>query len=247
MGAIIVTKSSNKQNKYKLKTKAINTATILLLIVGLVFIFLNPLKESIVQQMSKNNSVLRVSVSTIEKNKNDTGNFDFDQVVDLNSSNIAQAFLNQQEIGQIGGIVIPKVQLNLPIVKGVSNQNLAVGAGTMKENQEMGLGNYALAGHNMNDGQTLFSPLYNATIGDEIYLTDLNYIYSYRIKAIETVNVERVDVIQDVEDKKLITLVTCNADGSKRLIVQGSFEKKESIQDVSELELLFDTQKSMSY
>ncbi|MBQ6485353.1 MAG: class A sortase [Carnobacterium sp.] len=215
-------------------------ATILFLIVGLVFIFLNPLKESMVQQMSNNNNILRVSASTVEKNQKDTGNFDFDQVVDLNSSNIVQAFLNQQEIGQVGGIVIPKVQMNLPIVKGVSNQNLAVGAGTMKADQEMGVGNYALAGHNMNDRKTLFSPLYNVAIGDVIYLTDLNYIYSYRIKAIETVDIESVNVIQDVEDKKLITLVTCNADGSKRLIVQGIFEKKESIQDVSELESLFD-------
>ena len=104
-------KVSNKKKKYKLKTKAMNMATILFLIVGLVFIFLNPLKESMVQQMSNNNNILRVSASTVEKNQKDTGNFDFDQVVDLNSSNIVQAFLNQQEIGQVGGIVIPKVQM----------------------------------------------------------------------------------------------------------------------------------------
>ena len=101
----------------------------------------------------------------------------------------------------VGGIAIPGVNINLPIIKGVSNYNLAVGAGTMKEDQVMGEGNYALAGHNMIDKDLLLVPYTNSRMDDEIYLTDLTDVYVYKTSFIETVNPDRVDLIDDVERK----------------------------------------------
>ena len=42
------------------------------------------------------------------------------------------------------GISIPELNMNLPIFKGFENVALYYGAGTMKENQVMGQGNYSL-------------------------------------------------------------------------------------------------------
>jgi len=41
------------------------------------------------------------------------------------------------------------VNLKLPIVKGVDDTALATGGGTLKPDEKMGEGNYALAGHYM--------------------------------------------------------------------------------------------------
>ena len=48
-----------------------------------------------------------------------------------------------------GAIAIPKVNLYLPILLGLSDDSLSTGAGTMRKNQVMGQGNYPLAGHYM--------------------------------------------------------------------------------------------------
>lgn len=50
----------------------------------------------------------------------------------------------------VGGIAIPDLAINLPIFKGVTNDNLLYGAGTMKDNQVMGgENNYTLASHHV--------------------------------------------------------------------------------------------------
>ncbi|MGE7624355.1 sortase domain-containing protein [Viridibacillus sp. NPDC096237] len=44
-------------------------------------------------------------------------------------------------------------------------------------------------------------------------------MYEYKIEKIHIVQPEQIDVID--ENEKMITLVTCNYDGSKRMIIQG--------------------------
>ncbi len=71
-----------------------------------------------------------------------------------------------------GQLFIPALEMNVPIVEGVSNENLYKGASTMKPNMKLGQGNYALAGHLMPDPNTLFSPLKRAEHGMKVYATD---------------------------------------------------------------------------
>ncbi|MGX7420488.1 class A sortase [Carnobacterium gallinarum] len=238
---------NKKEDKKKsnAKSKIINIVAILLLIIGLFLIFLNPIKNWLVETMSASNNVSNVTAAEIKKNNTRDGDFDFDKVVDLDASNIIRARLYQADMAVVGGIAVPDVKINLPITRGISNYNLAVGAGTMKPDQVMGEGNYALAGHNMIDKGLLFSPLDKLNMGDEIYLTDLEYIYVYKTSFIETVNPDRVDLIDDVEGKKLVTLVTCNPDGSKRLVIQGEFEKKVPMKKATKaMKAAFDLEKN---
>lgn len=133
----------------------------------------------------------------------------------------------------LGGISIPSVGLNLAIGKGTSPYTLALTAGTMKEDQEMGKENYALAGHYMKDPDLLFRPLYEVEIGDTVYLTDLSYIYEYQVIEQRKIEATEVSVIDDVPNKTLLTLITCDDDGVTRLWTSAEFVQKVSVDDAS--------------
>lgn len=218
----------------KLQIRVINIFTIILLVLGLLLIFNRPIRNLLIDYLGKDNTVAKINVKKLEKNNEKQGEFDFSKVENLDFESVLRARLNQNELSVIGGLAVPTVNINLPILKGLSNYNLAVGAGTMTENQIMGDGNYSLAGHNLDKTNLLFSPLHELKMGESIYLTDLKKVYLYETTFLEIVEPTRVDLIDPVEGKILITLVTCNQDGSKRLIVQGTLVKIMKMNEATE-------------
>ncbi|MFJ8264175.1 class A sortase [Rummeliibacillus sp. NPDC094406] len=196
---------------------------ILFLFAGLVLIFQKPIMGYLVANMSDET----IQKSSIEKAKVATDTtFDFNEVKNISLQDVINAQTKKKDVHAIGAISVPDITMQLPIVYGISNVNLTIGAGTMKADQTMGQGNYALAGHNMNNDKTLFSPLTRAKKGMKIYITDFKNIYEYKISDMFIVKPTQVEVIQDQADEKLITLVTCNYNGEKRMIVRGMFIKK---------------------
>ncbi|MGY3765516.1 class A sortase [Vagococcus vulneris] len=167
----------------------------------------------------------KYTAKDIEANKKKEATFNFDNVQSLDFNLVAEARKNTANMHVLGGIAIPSVELNLPIFKGISNYSIAVGAGTMKEDQIMGQGNYGLASHYMYDPKLLFAPLVRVEKGSSIFLTDLEYIYEYKVTMKEYVEPTRVEVIDDVPGKRMVTLVTCDVTGANRLIVQGELVK----------------------
>jgi len=133
--------------------------------------------------------------------------------------------------GVIGVIQIPSVELELPIFYGTTNEVLEIGAGTMKPEQQMGRGNYALAGHNSRNPELYFAPINELQEGDVIYITDKETVYKYIKMHKKVVNPDAIYVLEDREDKALITLVSCTSDGSKRLIVQGELKAEFPFED----------------
>lgn len=231
------TRSSNKGSRQKKHQKKsvgakignfiINLLMLILLLVGLALVFNNQIKNYLVKDTTNKHTIANVTREDVKKNEQKEATFDFDQVESLDFNLVAQATKGRDTgLDTIGGIAIPSVKLNLPIFKGVSNYVLAVGAGTMKEEQRMGQGNYALASHYMYDPALLFAPLVNVELGDTILLTDLEYIYEYKTTYKEYVEPTRVEVIDDKEGKELVTLVTCDVTGANRLIVQGELVRK---------------------
>ena len=115
------------------------------------------------------------------------------------SSHSTEAVINAQMASsgryQWWGISIPELNMNLPIFKGFENVALYYGAGTMKENQVMGQGNYSLASHHVfgltGANAMLFSPLEKAKAGMKIYITDKEKTYTYVISSVETVTPDR--------------------------------------------------------
>ena len=135
----------------------------------------------------------------------------------------------------IGGVAIPSVAINLPIFKGLSNEALLYGAGTLSTTQKMGEGNYALDSHSAQSPDLLFTPLDDVAIGATIYITDLENIYTYT--ATSTVRVQPTDVylLDEVAGRKMITLITCGEMGGvTRRVVQGDLESVTPVADATD-------------
>lgn len=136
-------------------------------------------------------------------------------------------------------IVIPSIDMNLPVFLGLTNENLMVGAGTMKPNQELGSGNYALASHSVFSGygkdDMLFTSLHRVKTSTSIYVIKNNQSFRYKITDIFEVDPDAGYVIDDVPGENLITLVTCtDMEATRRLIVQGRFVEEVSVNDLSD-------------
>ena len=157
----------------------------------------------------------------IQPKQPETGEFEFSNVEPLSWEQLLTVRNRFHDLPTIGVISIPDVSLKLPIIQGLDDESLAVGAGTMHPDQRMGEGNYALAGHYLRNATALFGPLHEIEIGTTIYLQDETQTYEYVVTSLETVSPERVDVLDDTSTPT-ITLITCTFDTTERLIVKGT-------------------------
>ncbi|HEM3539401.1 TPA: class A sortase, partial [Streptococcus suis] len=203
---------SKRENKKKRKGSFWrNLLTVVLILISLALIFNTSIRNFIIGWNTNKYQISNVTTEDIEKNKQAETTFDFDQVQSISTEAILAAQWDAQRLPVIGGIAVPELGINLPIFKGVFNTSLMYGAGTMKENQEMGKGNYALASHHIfgvtGAADVLFSPLDRAKNGMKIYITDKTNVYTYVIDSVEIVSPESVYVIDDVEGRTEVTLV----------------------------------------
>ncbi|HEL1581375.1 TPA: class A sortase [Streptococcus suis] len=221
---------SKRENKKKRKGSFWrNLLTVVLILISLALIFNTSIRNFIIGWNTNKYQISNVTTEDIEKNKQAETTFDFDQVQSISTEAILAAQWDAQRLPVIGGIAVPELGINLPIFKGVFNTSLMYGAGTMKENQEMGKGNYALASHHIfgvtGAADVLFSPLDRAKNGMKIYITDKTNVYAYVIDSVEIVSPESVYVIDDVEGRTEVTLVTCtDYNATQRIIVKGVLE-----------------------
>ncbi|EKF51398.1 class A sortase [Lactococcus garvieae] len=234
------------KKKKNWKRRVTNVLIVLLFLVGLILVFNKPIRNWLIGMNSSHYQINNVTRETIKKNKEAEATFDFDSVESISFEQVLRNQMNRQAMPVIGGIAIPEVGINLPIFRGLANENLAFGAGTMKENQVMGQGNYALASHNVtgfsSDVSLLFTPLERAKKGMVIYITDKNNVYQYRINEVSVVSPDHSEVIDDTPGKTEITLVTCADPGAvNRIIVHGLFEKKVPFNDAdADMKAAFD-------
>ncbi|HFI0036591.1 TPA: class A sortase [Streptococcus suis] len=206
-----------------------NFLALILVLISLALIFNTSIRNMVIAWNSNKYQVSNVTKEEIVENQSAETTFDFEQVQSVSTEAVMKAQWESQQLPVIGGIAIPDLKINLPIFKGLSNVALMYGAGTMKETQVMGQGNYSLASHHVfgmaGASETLFSPLENAKEGMKIYVTDKENIYIYNVRSVQSVTPESVYVIEDTEGKNEITLVTCeDAAATMRTIVQGDLE-----------------------
>ena len=222
-------KRSRKRKQRSKRNIFINIVATLLIIVALGLIFNAQIRNMIMVWHTNQYQVSKISKDSINKNKDAATSFDFNKVESLSTEAVINAQWKAQQLPVIGGISIPEVSMNLPIFKGLDNAGLYYGAGTMKETQQMGQGNYALASHHVfgitGASNMLFSPLDRAKAGMKIYITDKEHVYTYVITSVETVTPDRTDLIEETEGVTEITLGTCeDAAATNRTIVKGTLE-----------------------
>lgn len=230
-----------KKEKIKNKTRkseiARYTISFIFLIVGISLLAMQPIKQLLMKQQSEitKTELKALTPDEIKSAENSDASYDYDAVHSISLDTILAAQKNKSKAPMIGEIAIPDIDLNLPIVKGVSDDNLLVGAATMKPGQEMGIGNYSLASHYSDayNETLLFAPLIKANAGMKIYMTDLSKVYTYEITSVTLVEPTAVEVL-DETGENIITLITCNdMSATKRRIVRGKLVSVQNSSDVS--------------
>ncbi len=184
----------------KLRRWLVNIFLILLLMLGLLLIFNKGFRNMIMAWNANKYQVTKIDKKTLKDNDKDgVGDFDFSKVNPISFEDVMKNQLNVQKLPVIGGIAIPDLGINLPIFRGIGNVELTYGAGTMKPDAVMGKGNYALASHHISGvagaPQLLFTPLERAKNGMVIYITDKEKIYQYKIRDVQVMTPDHVEVI----------------------------------------------------
>jgi len=202
----------------------------LLIILGVFLIFSPKLKDQVVEQKVKE-TVEVIKGITPEEIKDNEGSeeaeFDFSIVEDISVTGTLMATGKINTDLLIGQLVIPSVDMNIPIFKGINNANLLAGSATMRKDQKMGTGNYPLAGHYMKEKNVLFGSLMDVKEGDLIRMTDKETIYEYVTYEVKVVPDTALYIIDDQEAEKIgkpiISIMTCYYSSSteKRYFVMG--------------------------
>lgn len=136
-----------------------------------------------------------------------------------------------QQIANYGAglLEIPAISLTLPILEGMTQANLSVGAGTAKPDQKIGQGNFVLLGHYMNNRGVLFGGLRYLQQGNVIKVTYKGQKADYEVTETKIVHKDEGHYMEDSKEKdKILTLITCDSsrEGTpNRLIVQARLKE----------------------
>ena len=203
---------------------------VLLIVFGLILIISPRIKDTVVENTVEN-TVEIIADYTPEKIKeneqNEEAEFDFSIVEDISVTGTLMSTNKVNKDLLVGQLVIPRVDMNIPIFKGINNSNLLAGSATMRKDQKMGTGNYPLAGHYMKEKDVLFGSLMDVKEGDIIRVTDKETIFEYLTYEVKVVPDTALYIIDDAEadkiGKPIISLMTCyySSNTGKRYFVMG--------------------------
>lgn len=123
-------------------------------------------------------------------------------------------------------IKIPSIDMEEPILKGVSDEKLNLGICTIEPTGTPGEeGNFALAGHNSRRKGRHFNRLHEVKKGDTVTIEqEGKEEVTYTIDRIKVIKDTQVEILKSKPGKAEITMITCYyaKDGTKkRLAVQG--------------------------
>lgn len=113
----------------------------------------------------------------------------------------------------IGTLQIPRMELELPVYLGASEENMARGAAVLGQTS-MPLGgentNCVLAGHRGYGGQPFFRDIEMLQIGDPVSLTTYWGERTYRVESTAVIEPDDVQAVMIQPGRDLLTLITCH-------------------------------------
>jgi len=201
-----------------------------IVVLGILLICTPYIKMQIIHYMSVHHNDSDLTVQQLAANNERGATFDFNTITAPSMWDTLKGSVAFDKKAIIGQITIKSVHLNLPILKGTTNQNLLVGATTMRADQQMGEGNYPLAGHHMRQQNVLFSPLVNIQPHAEVDLTNKKNKYIYQVVSKKIIDKKESGVIRNTKEKQL-TLITCDTatQTNKRIFVRAKLMKVEPL------------------
>jgi len=130
------------------------------------------------------------------------------------------------DMGMMGTLEIPCINVNLPIYHGISQSVLRKGVGHLQQTAFPvgGEGNHTvLSAHRGLPEARLFSDLDKVEIGDEFYIHIFDEVLAYKVDQIKVVEPEKTEYLMPIAGEDHVTLLTCTPYGinSHRLLVRG--------------------------
>lgn len=218
-----------------------NRSTIILILIFLVglSVMLYPTVSDYINQ--KNQSRAVASYSEEVENLSDVDYQAYFDAADDYNRRLAEtpdAFYRPEEVsgytdtldvsgtGIMGYITISKIGVELPVYHGTSDGVLQVAAGHLEGSSLPvgGAGTHAvISAHRGLPSAKLFTNLDELEAGDTFTITVLDRVLTYEVDQISIVLPTETDLLQPVEGKDYITLMTCTPYGinTHRLLVRG--------------------------
>ncbi|KGM95674.1 sortase [Clostridium novyi A str. 4552] len=121
---------------------------------------------------------------------------------------------------EIALIDIPSIDLQSVIVEGMKKEQLRYYLCHFEDTAMPGEnGNFSIAGHSSFIYNEILNNLYKVNVGDVIKLRTKKGEFNYFITKKFIVEPNEIEVLEQNENKKTMTIVTCSNRGKKRLIV----------------------------
>ena len=221
-----------------MKKNRSNIILILIFLVGLS-VMLYPTVSDYVNQ--KNQSRAVASYSEEVENLSDVDYQAYFDAADDYNRRLAEtpdAFYRPEEVsgytdtldvsgtGIMGYITISKIGVELPVYHGTSDGVLQVAAGHL-EGSSLPVGGASthavISAHRGLPSAKLFTNLDELEVGDTFTITVLDRVLTYEVDQISIVLPTETDLLQPVEGKDYVTLMTCTPYGinTHRLLVRG--------------------------
>lgn len=201
----------------------------LLIIIG-VFLILTPiLSEQIIKYYSRQiiDDEITNEVLISNNSREIEAEFDYAAIEDVDIVAVLRGSFSLDKELIIGTLLIPDLDINLPIMKGLSDTNLMAGAATMRADQSFGEGNFPLAGHYMKNKDLLFGSLMDIELDTVVYISNGEKVYEYEIYETAVVLDTQIEMISDDKadevGKPVISLMTCyfSSKTGKRFFAMG--------------------------
>lgn len=115
------------------------------------------------------------------------------------------------EFVYLGTILIPSIDLDMPLVDGVTENDLRWSAGHMKQTAYPGqIGNAVIAGHRGYNFGRLFNRLNELKKNDIITIKTPQGLFSYKVYETKIVDPSDTSVVNQTDKHKVLTLITCD-------------------------------------
>jgi len=237
-----------------MKNFLINAVIFLLVLMGGLFVGWHFIQEDVIRYFTQvpieaesfdvNLVNALEEVEEIEEN----GTNDLDMITALGAFDWLDhiGLIEELEIGPIGEVIMPSIDVRVPIFLGYHEPNISIGAGTYRPyymwdapEKRMGENNFVLASHWDPNPGIRFGGIDQLQVGDLLILRDSNYLYLYEtiIGDNYIIGSDRSDIAHIDPDHTWLTLFTCTPDGDpyRRVMVRGEFVEKLSIVELIEL------------
>lgn len=137
-----------------------------------------------------------------------------------------ECLLNISGTGIMGTIEIPKINVDIPIYHGTSDEVLSKGAGHFQDSSLPVGGNNTrciLTGHRGLPNSKLFTRLDELEKEDFFFLNTHAEVLAYCITELEIMEPEEAEMLEILPEKDLCTLITCTPYGinTQRLVITG--------------------------